>query len=244
MSLPSSFLLPLWGAPCAFLDFETTWEGTGGLNDPGQHPVQAAVVHWDLGSREEPRVVLEENIRPPVPVRAEATAVHGLSDADLLSAPGWSEVGERVWRALRGRVLVAYNLPFDWTVYDGSLRRFGPEAHALCGLPFAGLDPLVWARAVPPKGRVAGNSLRDVARRLGIPTKGLHRAAADALLTARVSVPLLRALHDADVPLATVGDAWRATVLEARAWEVSSRSYHASRGREFDTPWHRLTEAA
>lgn len=235
--------LRLWGAPLAVLDFETTWEGAGGLDDPGQHPVQVAVVHWELGSRAEPRVALDELIRPPVRIRPEATAVHGLRDEDVSSAPEWGEVGERVLRALSGRVLVAYNLPFDWTVYDSATRRYGPEAHAFAGFPFAGLDPLVWSRSLPAAGRSTGHSLRDVARRRGIPTRGLHRAAADALLTARVSVPLLRDLHAAGTPLASVGDAWRATLSYARQWEDASAGYHAARGRDFDRTWRRLTSS-
>jgi len=224
----------LYAVPVAVLDFETTWEGG---DEPGerasrfheqvQHPVSVSVVVGRLGVRGE-EVAFSSLVDPGVPIRREATKIHGISDRDVRGAPSFEEVADNVLGALDGRVLVAYNIPFDWLVLRRSLERLGRDDDVP---PFYGFDPLVWARIVFRYER--GKRLGDVARRYGV-TLRAHDATADATATLRVAPRLIRDLVEAgdfeDRDVETVDATWRATVRAARAWEDDLVAYHEERG--------------
>lgn len=199
--------------------------------------MEVAVVHAEMAAGP-PRLAFSTLVRPPVPIRPESSACHGLTDADVSAAPRWEDVAEEVLSALDGRVLLAYNLPFDWHVLDLGLERAGLSR---LRFPFAGLDPFPWAATVHRYG--AGKSLKDVARRYGVVFRGAHRAAEDARVTALLAPRLLRDLRDLDVPLETLRDAWEATVREAHAWEdgiVAHRARRKAGPSAADTPWRDL----
>ena len=172
---------PMRGAPTAILDFETT--GT----EPGmRHPVQIAVLRCRLGDDLDP--VWQTLVRPPVPIPAEAAAVHGITDDRVADAPPFRDVATRLLELLDGHILCAYNLPFDHAVLTEALADEGRVGQAP---PLVGLDPLVWAKVVDKYER--GKRLEDVAGRRGI-TFPAHDAAADVTATARVMPLLLREL--------------------------------------------------
>ncbi|MFM2162533.1 MAG: hypothetical protein RLZZ383_2045 [Pseudomonadota bacterium] len=228
--LPPTSERALRGAPVAVLDFETT-----GPDPETAIPVQIAVVHCALGD-DEPSVVYRTLVQPGVPIPAGASAVHHIFDADVADAPTWPEVLPGLLAALQGRVLAAYNLPYDWTILARGVRDAGyaPEA-----LPFGTLDPLVWAQVV--QKYKAGKKLVDVAGRYGIPVDA-HDAAGDALATALV---MPRLLHDlgrhADggrAPLMSVDAMWRWTCTAARAVERERAEYHRRQGKTaFQGSW-------
>lgn len=58
-------------------------------------------------------VLFDSLIRPDCPVEDDAAAVHGISAARLHNAPTWSQVWPMLTWALQGRLLAAYNAPFD-----------------------------------------------------------------------------------------------------------------------------------
>lgn len=58
-------------------------------------------------------VLLDTLVKPAWPVPSEATAIHGITDAMLASAPTWAEVGPVVAQLLQGRAVVAHNAGFD-----------------------------------------------------------------------------------------------------------------------------------
>lgn len=64
----------------------------------------------DLASGE---VVFQTLVNPGVPIAAEAHAVHGIGECDVLGAPSWREVEEQVAHELRGRPVVSYNAAYD-----------------------------------------------------------------------------------------------------------------------------------
>ena len=59
------------------------------------------------------RVLLDTLVNPKIPVPAEAAGVHGITDADLATAPTWAELAGELERLLAGRTVIAYNAPFD-----------------------------------------------------------------------------------------------------------------------------------
>ena len=124
---------PWWqGRLCAF-DTETT----------GPHPsrdrlVSAAVVRVGGGLPAEVQTWLA---RPEEPIPPEATAVHGISDAEARERGRPArEVVVEVAAALRaawadGLPVVAYNAPFDLTLLSAELVRHG--------LPLLEVGPLI-----------------------------------------------------------------------------------------------------
>jgi DNA polymerase III subunit epsilon len=58
-------------------------------------------------------VLLDTLVRPIGPIEPEATAVHGLTATQLVNAPTWPTVHAMIGPLLQGRVVVAFNAPFD-----------------------------------------------------------------------------------------------------------------------------------
>jgi len=185
----------LSGLPIAAIDFETTWVGEGPPNEPGgseQHAVECAIAHFDLGETE-PRVVLDRRYRPRVPISDEATEVYGISNEDVADVGEFDrDAAAELLDLLEGRVVLAYNLPFDWSVLDGELRRLGLEHSRI---PLFGIDPFVFAKDVHKYER--GKKLSDTARRVGVaPKDGWHAAGVDVEVACRVVLPLLRLVSE------------------------------------------------
>jgi hypothetical protein len=86
---------------CAVLDTETT-----GLHD-GARIVEIAVLAVD-GS-----VVLDSLVNPGVPIPAEATGKHGITDDMVRDAPTFSDLLAPLTEALHNRKVVIYNRDFD-----------------------------------------------------------------------------------------------------------------------------------
>lgn len=67
-----------------------------------------------------------ERVNPGIPIPAEATAVHGISDADVAHLPGFTRFAERIQALTEGAVLVGYSSRrYDDLLLDAELRRAG-----------------------------------------------------------------------------------------------------------------------
>ncbi|MEU6094845.1 3'-5' exonuclease [Streptomyces sp. NPDC047079] len=172
--------------PLAAFDTETT-----GVDVETDRIVSAAVVVQDApGTR--PRVS-RWLVNPGVPVPAEATAVHGLTEEHLQHNGRWpSPVMEEIAKELAeqaalGRPLVVMNAPFDLTLLDRELRR-----HRACALerwfasqPLCVLDPRVLDKHLD-RYRKGRRTLTDLCAHYGVALKGAHDAAADAVAALEV----------------------------------------------------------
>ncbi|MFD6418703.1 3'-5' exonuclease [Streptomyces sp. NPDC060194] len=162
-------------------DLETT--GT----DPGtSRIVTAAVVEVRAGET----VGLREWLADPgVPIPADATAVHGVTDARARAEgrPA-AEVADEIADALAGHwragvPVAAYNAAFDLSLLAAELRR-----HALPSLrerlggaaPGPVVDPLTIDRAVD-KYRRGKRTLEAACAEYGVRLSAAHEAGADAL---------------------------------------------------------------
>jgi DNA polymerase III epsilon subunit-like protein len=170
---------PLRNLPVAVVDFETT-----DLPDNDPHVVDVAVVHVTLGA-DDARVAFASRVRPPVPIPAKATSIHGIGDADVAESPAWLEVSAAVAQACAGRVIVAFNAPADFTFWKTEESRLGLE-----GVPWPWLDLLVVRKATKTRGRPG--KLAEIAGEYGI-VLDAHGATGDALTTALLLTPLMRA---------------------------------------------------
>lgn len=99
------------------------------------------------------RTLANTLVNPQVPVTAAASAVHGITDVELVSAPTWEVLAPSVSWLLRDRPVIAYNAPFDQGVITREMDRVGhqwrPESPWWClmrarsdveGLPWRALN--------------------------------------------------------------------------------------------------------
>lgn len=94
------------------LDTETT-----GLHDG--EIVQIAVI----STRGE--VLMNRLVKPVRPIPAGATAIHGITDADVANELGWGAVSLMLQTALKGKDLVVYNAVYDRKMMHQSAEKAG-----------------------------------------------------------------------------------------------------------------------
>jgi DNA polymerase III epsilon subunit-like protein len=160
-------------AETVFLDTETTGLG------PGAEIVDIAVVSA-TGD-----VLLDVLVRPNHPIPVEATRIHGISNADVITAASWCDVFEMLAPILEHRQIVVYNASFDRTMVRQCCDRVGvpiPTATWLCAMK-------AYAAFREERGRGRGghrwHSLPNAAAAFGLRPGG-HRALADAEVCRRV----------------------------------------------------------
>lgn len=138
---------------------------------------------------------------PGVSISEEASAVHGVSDAMAESqgsdpAEGVLDIYNKLVSYSRNFSLpvVVYNAPFDLTLLDVELKRYGHnvdlrEQISSMPEPFI-VDPMVIDGYVDP-WRKGKRTLSAVAEALGIPVVDAHDASADCLMAGRIARKLL-----------------------------------------------------
>ncbi|HMN06982.1 MAG TPA: 3'-5' exonuclease [Flavobacteriales bacterium] len=106
--------------PLAVFDLETTGTRIG-----HDRIVQIAIVRlMPDGSRD----AWQSLINPGMPIPAEASAVHGITDADVADAPVLTDVADQVLAQLHGCDLAGFNvLRFDLPFLSEELYRIGVE---------------------------------------------------------------------------------------------------------------------
>jgi DNA polymerase-3 subunit epsilon len=164
---------------CAFavVDVETT-----GMRAAGPDRVTDVAVVVLHGSRRE--LVFESLVNPGVPIPFRISALTGITDALVRTAPHFEAVADRLLAALAGRVFVAHNARFDWGFLAAEVRR----ARAL-RLSGARLCTVRLARRLLPQ--LESRSLDSLSFFFGLENRARHRAAGDALATAEVLDRLL-----------------------------------------------------
>ena len=156
--------------PYAVLDFETD-----GVDPLECMPVSVAVVRFERG---EFAGCFGTTLNPGRPIPPEATAIHGLTDADVRIAPELVDVASEILRVAADAVPVAYNVPFDRTI----LHRFVTGSDCPMFDPSQEwLDPLVYVRGFDRYVAGAGRHRLDVTcKRWGVGFDNAHDAIADA----------------------------------------------------------------
>ncbi|MBN1679671.1 MAG: 3'-5' exonuclease [Anaerolineae bacterium] len=152
---------------CVILDLETT----GLSDDPTVDVVEiAALDHTG-------RVLINTRVQPERPIPPEATAVHGITDADVADAPRFEAVDAQLAGVVNGVVVVAYNAPFERAVLDTVCVRLG--------LP--PLAPDVWHCAMQAYADFRRSrrwfKLTAACRAEGITVEYAHSAIGDCRLT-------------------------------------------------------------
>ncbi len=131
-------------------------------------------------------VVMDQLVRPIVPIPADAEAVHGISNRDVQFAPQITELWPDLQKLIEGKILVSYNAEFDQRMLFG--------AGARRDLPI--IRPLQWDCAMEAFAAFNGEmshhrrgfrwiNLGNAARSLGIDPPE-HRALGDAIVCLEV----------------------------------------------------------
>jgi DNA polymerase-3 subunit epsilon len=123
-------------------------------------------------------------LNPERDIDSGATAVHGITRAQLAREPHFAEIAEEFLAFVEGAELVIHNAAFDVAFLDAELQRLGGERAPLGNLCRV-LDTLALAREMHPGQR---NSLDALCKRYGIDNsrRELHGALLDARILAEV----------------------------------------------------------
>jgi DNA polymerase-3 subunit epsilon/CBS domain-containing protein len=193
----------------AALDTETT-----GLDPRAARLVQIAAIRV-RGERILSGERYESLVNPGVPIPQQSSAVHGIYDRDVETAPSFPAIWKD-FRAFAGAsVLVGYRTGFDVTILKRECGIAGlewPERHWLC--------VQMLSRIVAPSS-LAGDSLEGLCEWLGVTIEGRHTALGDAKAAAGIwagLIPLLRRKG-----IRTLGEALSASaaLINAESHEIA-----------------------
>jgi len=168
---------PLSELRYAVVDVETT----GGSYDRGHRMTEIAIYEVRGGVVEDEYRTL---LNPGRAIPRHISALTGIDNRMVSSAPFFDHVAADVLERLEGRVFVAHNARFDWGWVSRQLAEaIGevPKAELLCTVKMT-------RRLLP---RLRRRNLDAVARHFGIDVADRHRAHGDALATARILIRLL-----------------------------------------------------
>ena len=87
--------------PLVFFDLETT-----GINVASDRIVELSYLKVHPNGKEESKTI---RVNPEIPIPASATAVHGITDADVANAPTFKEIAKNLVKDIEGCDLAGYN---------------------------------------------------------------------------------------------------------------------------------------
>lgn len=218
----------IYGIPIATLDCETT-----GLGREARI-CQIAIVHSDLGQGNS-ELVLNEYINPGIPIPSASSDIHGITDEQVSSCPTFWSLYPRIQQALEGRVMAAYNLPFDLDQVNQELGRCPVD---LSEYPWFGICGLVLSRFVDDQNRGRGaHKLESVAGRRQMKFKA-HDAGEDAMITSKLLDILFREAAQKRGRFGTVREYWAFQRVVAIQQEEDLRCYLKKKGvSRPEWPW-------
>lgn len=127
------------------------------------------------------------------------TAIHGVSAGELLEAPTFDEIAGDLLERMKGAVVVAHNLQFDWSFLEDEYEREGIDLPRLPGVCTLTLGSHL--RKGMPKRRLAA-----CCATFDVPLPAAHTALADARATAGLlKVYIDIAWRDGDRSLSRLG---------------------------------------
>jgi len=168
---------PLAEATFVVFDFETT-----GLDVMrGARVVEVGALKLERGDVVDHFLTL---VDPGVPIPTDATAIHGLTDADVAGQAKLGEVFPRFVNFAGDGALFAHNLPFDLSFVVAATKELG-----LAPLKNATVDLLALARHYYP--RLESYKLESLARALNVTNPAPHRAMGDVAVESQLLLTFL-----------------------------------------------------
>ena len=162
--------------PLTILDVETT-----GLSFKTDRIIQVSFSTVTPAKEVSTRTRL---INPEMPIPEAATAIHGITDADVADEPTFQHIAKSLTESLRGHDFIGYNFRFDQGMLNAEFQRTEVPS------PFvdtAVIDPFrLWQH-------LETRTLSDAVERFyGTKPENAHRADVDVDSTARAFVGQLR----------------------------------------------------
>lgn len=176
---PSGFDLDL--SEVVAIDVETT-----GLNAKTDRVVELALV----SVADDGKVIWtwQSLINPGRPIPSSASAIHGISDEQIKSAPTFAQIADEIAARIEKKVLLAHNLKFDVGFLKEELKRCGNDQPAT-----RGIDTLKISRQVD-RGEKS-HKLGDACRRYGINLNHAHQATDDTIAAAKLFIAMRNRHH-------------------------------------------------
>ena len=177
MNYKTDFFTDMLTTRPLFLDTETT-----GL-DRRAEVCQIAIVDYDGA------VLLDTLVKPPRRIPPDATAIHGITNAQVASAPTFAEILPQLDDLFYNRNVVIYNADYDVRLLRQSARAHGltfePRAQFHCAMVAYAQFHGEWDDY---RGSYRWVKLGGALQNLGIDATGvaLHTALADAEMTRRL----------------------------------------------------------
>ena len=195
-------------------------------------PVSFALVNFDEGKVTGVRHAL---VNPGVPIPPEATAIHGITDADVQARGGGLEatahglLGSLLMASQSGRPVVGMNIRYDLGVLDALLRRL--EGAGLAELGFEGdlIDPLVLDRHCD-RFRRGSRKLPNLCETYRVRLDDAHTAAADTVATVQVTLAI--AQRYPEVAKAPAHDLYLLQRQWHREWAENYSEYLVNQGKD------------
>ena len=104
--------------PIVFLDIEST-----GVDTESDRIIEITLAVFDSLGAEEPET---HRINPGIPIPAEATEVHGITDAGVADAPKFAELADELLEDLSGVDYGGFNIVgFDLPILEAEFKRCG-----------------------------------------------------------------------------------------------------------------------
>lgn len=201
MALKDLLQTPIDQAPVVVLDTETT----GLYPSTGHRIVEIGAVRFQPGQTGPWQIAAEfsQLLQPDRRMEPGATRVNGITDADLVGAPRFTEIADQLLELLEGALLVAHNARFDaeFLAMELHLAQLGVQGGRARALPNPWLCTMLLARH---NFYFGGNSLGHIARVLGVRSGRAHRALNDVYVTAEILKRMSCELAEKD--LTCVGD--------------------------------------
>jgi DNA polymerase-3 subunit epsilon len=173
---------PLKGLSYVVVDTETT----GGRSWLADRITEFAAVVVRDGEIVE---LYETLVNPERPIPPFVTQLTNITWDMVKNAPTFDRIAPDIMRVLEGNVFVAHNMTFDWRFLTTELSR--STGRQLRGRR---LCTVKMARKVLPQ--LPRRSLDHVARYYGVEIRNRHRAAGDALATAKCLLRMMSDLAD------------------------------------------------
>lgn len=191
--------LPLTALRFAVVDVETT----GGRPGSGDRITEIAIVRVQDGQIVD---VFETLVNPECAIPPMITQITRITSDMVRNKPVFASIAHQVAERLAGHIFVAHNASFDWRFVSHEV--FRGTGQALDGTT---LCTVRLARKILPQ--LSRRNLDSVANHYAveIPAEARHRAAGDAIATAKILVALLKDAAGRDITTWGALDAFQRT---------------------------------
>lgn len=205
---------------CA-IDLETT-----GVNPLFHRIVEIGAVRF---SSDGENSRFQSLVLPGVPIPAEVTAIHGITDAMVAGAPGLRQVMGEFLGFIEGAVILAHNPSFDLSFLNNGMIALGMKEEKL-----RAIDTVRLSRNILPQ--LDNHRLDTLSSYLNIPHVH-HRALDDAVACGEIFRQLVTHIHAWDIPLSSLLEMHGPSVAPSQPRSVSrlrvaGHTIHC--GREYD----------